>query len=94
MVWKEMNITDTSEAPMKMSGCGMVAYGDHKLVLFGGFAMPGTTGEQAASALPRRGEAGDGNAENGWSNELKVFDLQECKQSVVVLHVALVYFEL
>ena len=38
--WEELRSSDSSEAPMKMSGCGMVAYGNHKLVLFGGYGVP------------------------------------------------------
>ena len=62
---------------MKMSGCGMVAYGDDKLVLFGGYGTP-TDGMQPGSMFFRqRG----GQDDKGWTNQLKVFntnDGEEC----------------
>ena len=61
---------------MKMSGCGMVAYGDHQLVLFGGFGIPSseTTQAQLGSVFFRRNSI---SGEKGWTNELKVYNIEE-----------------
>ena len=43
LTWKEMAAGDVDELPMKMSGCGLVAFGNEQLVLFGGYGIPSTT---------------------------------------------------
>lgn len=43
LTWTEMERGDINELPMKMSGCGLVAFGKDKLVLFGGYGQPSTT---------------------------------------------------
>ena len=35
--WSEVKVENPDDAPPEMSGCGIVAYGDNKLVLFGGY---------------------------------------------------------
>lgn len=35
--WSVVKVENPDDAPPKMSGCGIVAYGDDKLVLFGGY---------------------------------------------------------
>lgn len=73
MTWGELVPNNPSDAPMKMSGCGMVAYGDHKLVLFGGYGVP------PEKALPGSVffQNSTGSEEKGWTNELKVFNIEE-----------------
>lgn len=46
LIWREMKSGDTDELPMKMSGCGLVAHGDNKLVLFGGYGLPSGTSKR------------------------------------------------
>ncbi len=67
---------------MKMSGCGMVALGDHKLVLFGGFVVPNEDGEQPGCTYARRSDGTEEKVEKGWINELRVFDLQEGRDNL------------
>ena len=73
MMWQELVPNNPSDTPMKMSGCGMVAYGDHKLVLFGGYGVP------PEKALPGSVfyQRNTGSEEKGWTNELKVFNIEE-----------------
>lgn len=73
MTWKELIASNPSENPMKMSGCAMVPYGDHKLVLFGGYGAPSES-QQPGSTFFRRHGISD---KKGWTNELRVFDLEE-----------------
>ena len=37
--WSEVKVGNPDNAPPEMSGCGIVAYGDNKLVLFGGYGQ-------------------------------------------------------
>ena len=37
--WSEVKVENLEDAPSEMSGCGLVAYGKRKLVLFGGYGM-------------------------------------------------------
>lgn len=90
MTWKEMVPNNPSEAPMKMSGCGMVSFGDHKLVLFGGYGVP-SENAKPGSVFYQRNMGGE---EKGWTNELRVFNIEEgiafhgCTlQMCVALHV-------
>ena len=39
--WSEVKVENPDKAPSEMSGCGLVAYGNSKLVLFGGYGMMG-----------------------------------------------------
>jgi len=73
MTWKEMVPNNPSEAPMKMSGCGMVSFGDHKLVLFGGYGVP-SENAKPGSVFYQRNMGGE---EKGWTNELRVFNIEE-----------------
>ncbi len=84
LIWKEISASNPWEAPKKISGCGMVAYGDHKLVLFGGFvASSEEGGQQPGSTYFRRADGTDEKVERGWVNELRVFDLHESKQKLL-----------
>lgn len=40
MQWEELQVNPSPEAPMKMSGCGLVSHGNNTLVLFGGYGVP------------------------------------------------------
>ena len=74
--WKELTPSNPADAPMKMSGCGMVAYGKNQLVLFGGFGLPSSENGkiQPGSMFFRRNSI---SGEKGWTNELKVFNIEE-----------------
>ena len=75
--WKELTTSNPADAPMKMSGCGIVAYGNNQLVLFGGFGIPSsesTQTQQPGSVFFRRNSI---SGEKGWTNELKVFNIEE-----------------
>ena len=37
--WSEVKVENPDQAPTEMSGCGLVAYGNRKLVLFGGYGV-------------------------------------------------------
>ena len=73
MTWRKLEPNNPSDAPMKMSGCGMVAYGDHKLVLFGGYGVPPEKAPPGSVFYQRN----TGTEEKGWTNELKVFNIEE-----------------
>ena len=73
MTWRKLEPNNPSDAPMKMSGCGMVAYGDHNLVLFGGYGVPPEKAPPGSVFYQRN----TGTEEKGWTNELKVFDIEE-----------------
>ena len=64
--WKQLSGT----GPMRKGGCGMVAY-DSRLALFGGFGPSSSPTQPGAEYI----KEGDGN--NGWTNELQIFDLKE-----------------
>lgn len=83
MTWEELVPNNPSDAPMKMSGCGIVAYGDHKLVLFGGYGVP------PEKALPGSVfyQRNTGSEEKGWTNELKVFNIEEGITVRICVHV-------
>ncbi len=49
MTWTELKPAETSEIPMKMSGCGLVNCGKDKLVLFGGCGVPIEDSQQSSS---------------------------------------------
>ena len=48
LTWEEMKSSNDDNLPMKMSGCGLVAKGADKLVLFGGYGLP------SASTTPNK----------------------------------------
>ena len=73
MTWAELKATNPSEAAMRMSGCGMVAYGTNMLVLFGGYGVP-SENQQPGSTFFRRSGVND---EKGWTNELRVFNIED-----------------
>ena len=72
-----------ADAPMKMTGCGLVANGDHKLVLFGGYGLPAQSSKSGVNFFLK-----PGSGEKGWSNELKEFDVDagewRCHYDVMV----------
>ena len=74
--WKQLS----SAGPMKKDLCGMVAH-DSKLVLFGGYGtLPGPT--QPGAEFVK-----DGNYTSGWTNELRVFDLNKGMGECILLSI-------
>lgn len=72
--WTEVKYSSGSKTPMKMSGCGMVAYGTQKLVLFGGYGV--TEDQDRSSPFFKRNSVTKGT---GWTSEVWVFDIEEGK---------------
>ena len=68
--WTQLSTPDSSSGPMKKSGCGMVAYGNRP-VLYGGYDSPCGPTQPGAEFVK------DAADDDGWSNELHVFDVME-----------------
>ncbi len=69
MKWEELQVTPSPETPMKMSGCGLVSYGDNKLILFGGYGVP-VSGQQVKGVrfkTNKDSESGGGSEKGGAS---------------------------
>ena len=73
--WREVQVRNPSEGPMKKTGCGMISYDGDKLVLIGGHGIP-TGPIQPGSTFIRSTGYTDGR---GWTNELHLFHLGEGK---------------
>lgn len=75
--WTEVKVENPDEAPPEMSGCGIVAYGSKRLVLFGGYGIMKKKvkfdeKESEVSGTSEEGEVGEredreeaGKVENG-----------------------------
>ena len=79
--WRKLEPSNPSKGPFRKDKAGMVAYGDHMVVVFGGYGYPswdhmgGEVGQAGASY------AWDPNSfmENCWTNELHVFHVEKCE---------------
>lgn len=66
-----------SNVPMKMTGCGMVGFGDHTLVLFGGFGTPSCEVHLGYTFHRQTDQAGNSGTPiaKGWTNEIWCYDI-------------------
>lgn len=62
MQWEELQVNSSPEAPMKMSGCGLVSYGNDKLILFGGYGVPISGQKVQGVRFKSNKESGSGEA--------------------------------
>ena len=70
LMWKNAQPRHTSHTPMKKSDCGMVSFGQDKLVLFAGFGIPSPRVHPESIFIPSK-RATDGR---GWCNEVHLHD--------------------
>ena len=71
--WREVQVHNPSEGPMKKTGCAMISYNGDKLVLIGGCGIP--TGPLQPGSTFIRNSCHTGG--RGWTNELHLFHLRE-----------------
>ncbi len=73
----------SEEAPMKKSGCGMVAY-DNSLIVFGGIGVPNGPIQPGSEWFKIKTEKNeDPSSSKGITNEIHRFDLREGENSVL-----------
>lgn len=76
--WSQPSSESDEHRPMmKKSGCGMVYFGKCKLAVVGGYGLPLATLQPGASFIKSK-RFTDGR---GWTNEIHIFDIVECKLS-------------
>ena len=71
--WREVQVHNPSEGPVKKYGCAIISYDGDKLVLIGGCGIP-TGPIQPGSTFIKDRRFTDGR---GWTNELHLFHLRE-----------------
>ena len=71
--WKELQVLNQADGPMRKLGCGMVPFGQDRLALFGGYGIP-TGPAQPGATFVENTSYTDGS---GWSNELHIFNINE-----------------
>ena len=71
--WRELQPLNQVDGPMRKAGCGMVAFLQDKLAVFGGHGIP-TSPTQPGAMFTKNTDYTDGS---GWSNELHVFNITE-----------------
>ena len=54
-MWRNAEPRHTSHAPMKKTGCGMVSFGQDKLVLFAGYGIPSPRVHPGSVFIPNKG---------------------------------------
>ena len=70
LMWRNAQPRYTSHAPMKKIDCGMVSFGQDKLVFFAGYGYPSPRVHPGSLFIPSKSYT-DGR---GWCNELHLFD--------------------
>jgi len=71
--WKQLQVLNQADGPMRKIGCGMVPYGQDRLALLGGFGIPiGPTQHGETFTKNTTSTVGE-----GWSNELHSFNVKE-----------------
>lgn len=71
--WNLIQVLNEADGPMRKRGSGMVAYGQDKLALFGGFGIP-TGHNQPGATFTKDTNHTDAR---GWTNELHLFSVNE-----------------
>lgn len=69
--WEELRVQNPAFGPMKKGSSGMVAYGQDRLAMFGGYGIPT---EQHLPTFIENSSYTDGR---GWTNELHIFHINE-----------------
>ena len=74
LMWRNAQPRHTSHAPMKKAGCGMVSFGQDKLIVFAGYGIPSPRVHPGPIFIPDK-EFTDVDG-GGWCNELHLYDIK------------------
>ena len=75
--WSQLSNESDVNGPMKKLGSGMVCFNKKKVAVTGGHGLPPALLQPGASFIKdERFEFSDGR---GWTNEIHVFDTDECE---------------
>jgi len=68
--WKELQVLNQADGPMRKTGCRMVAYSQDRLALFGGYGIP-TNPSQPGATFSKD------TRHFGFTNEFHIFNISE-----------------
>ena len=78
--WNQLSGESDVNGPMKKNACGMVCFNKKEIAIIGGYGPPPASLQPGASFIKdKRYTSGQ-----GWTNEVHIFDIDECKFSSLI----------